>query len=54
MAILIRKTEPLAKAVAHLAVSALSVRNDQSVVSAANAAIVTVLKQLPVLPQLVW
>ena len=60
MAILTLKTERHAKAVAHHAVSELNVasvlnaQNDQSVVSAANAAIVTALKLLQVLPQLVW
>jgi hypothetical protein len=57
---LTRKTEPLAKAAAHHAVSALNVasvlnaRNDLSAVSDVKAATVTVLKLLPVLQQLVW
>jgi hypothetical protein len=60
MAILTLKTERHAKVAAHHAVSArnvasvLNARIDLSVESDANAATVTVLKQLPVSPQLVW
>ena len=57
------KTERHAKVAVHHAVNAqsalnvasvLNARSDLSVVSDANAATVTILKLLPVLPQLVW